>query len=514
MASDFVWLGNSGSPVLKQSDTSDQVSIGTHVYGGRLNSASVIGQYGQNYDHLLSILGAELPKDYQMHIVSLETAKLSGAPHSSGWGLPRKALVSNGSRVGKMTPKQNSASTVGKNRRYEPDEEGFFGDVLGFVGPVLPVIGGPFGALAGAAINAAGHLLGNSTGSESLMDALVLRQGSVERAILAEATLTALQSGALHPDTQESILQDIKAMAAKALPVIRKVVPSIMGAMMEPALKIALQSLEANNKTQKSGHESFAALPATSLPVTTYTDAIDKPSDQNVEAFINRINDSLVNHLQAESAIDNETQEGFFDIIRAGARLGQGVLKVTKVGLPLLVNFLDKSTPAGAESYGEQIGLDPDTQHHTAYRLAKRAVVADAALHTVMKLPADQLEEGWFDSVANAVKKIAPVVLKAAPAVAKAIDPTVGKVVSSLLGQESAPCGGSLSAPTGGSRGPPTGGSRGPPTGGSRGPPIGGSMLSPADGSMNYRQAHSLTPRVSMASLREAANGYTTDGDY
>jgi hypothetical protein len=47
----------------------------------------------------------------------------------------------------------------------------------------------------------------------------------------------------LTPDEQESIFSDMKDTVMRALPAVKKVAPHIMGAMMEPALRIALDSL-------------------------------------------------------------------------------------------------------------------------------------------------------------------------------------------------------------------------------------------------------------------------------
>ena len=55
-----------------------------------------------------------------------------------------------------------------------------------------------------------------------------------------------------------------------------------------------------------------------------------------------------------------------------------------------------------------------------------------------MKLPPQHLEEeGFFDVIAGAVKKIAPVVLEAAPSVLDKISPTVGSIFRAAAGQES-----------------------------------------------------------------------------
>ena len=316
-------------------------------------------------------------------------------------------------------------------------------DVLKVVATAVPaglgLIGaGPIGALAGFALNAASSLITESAMAENTVTTQTPPEGSMERAILAEATLQALQSGQLHPDLEESIFSDMKDTVMKALPIIRKTAPRVMGPMMEPALKIALDSLHKYNQRGASGAESFEADSMEPFrPGVVYTTAIDQPADRQAEAFLGQLQISLQLNLQ-ESAMDSDSEEGFFDVIKAGARLaGRGVAAAAKHGLPILMDILKQN--GGAESMEDQTIFGSNPQLLAADPLAQRALVADAALLAVMKIPPQQLqEEGIFDFLGDAVKKIAPVAMKFAPVVAGAIHPTIGKIVGSALHQESA----------------------------------------------------------------------------
>ena len=56
-----------------------------------------------------------------------------------------------------------------------------------------------------------------------------------------------------------------------------------------------------------------------------------------------------------------------------------------------------------------------------------------------MKLPPQTLEEeGFFDAIMGAVKKIAPVVVKVAPTVISNLSPTIGGLIKAATGQEAA----------------------------------------------------------------------------
>ena len=90
------------------------------------------------------------------------------------------------------------------------------------------------------------------------------------------------------------------------------------------------------------------------------------------------------------------------DILKAGARFG------LKHGLPLLASAI-----SGAESFEEESTPGQSDSQLSADALAKRAVVAEAALQAVMKLPPQELEEsGFFDSIWSGIKQIAPVAIK------------------------------------------------------------------------------------------------------
>ena len=477
------------------------------MYGGSLNSASVIGKYGNPYQDYIAAFSLPVPND-SLNLIPVTGNTAISAPVPSGYGasIPnsmaltgpaicevcktRKVDIGNTSQVQQkaqaqhasqtqhasqapVTPKsqprpqrQRSTSTMTKliqdgrapqGRRSaahrqltEADEEGFM-DVLRTVASALPaglgmIGGGPIGALAGFALNAASKVMAESTGAESAFDEpAALHEGAMERAILAEATLSALQSAELHPGLEESIFSDMKEAVMKALPVVRKAAPRVMGAMMEPALKIALDSLHNYNQKVASGAESFEATPSETFhSVVLYTSAIDQPADRQAEAFLGHLQASLQQNLQ-ESATDGELEEGFFDsfgdLIKAGTRLaGQGVLAAAKHGLPILADVLKHA--GGAESFDDQSSSGPSARLLAADPLAQRALVADAALKAVMKLPPQQLqEEGFFDFVSSAIKTIAPIAMKVAPMVAGAIHPTIGKVVSTVLNQESAVAG-------------------------------------------------------------------------
>lgn len=445
--------GNSGSPVLRKHDL---VSIGAHVYGGVLNSASVIGKYGNPYEDYFAAFKATLPND-ALNLVPVTGNQTLPAPVASGYGsnisvIPqgqdrfvnkRRSTLTKIIQKGGLHQDQNPSI---QSQPANAEEERFIAlleDVASSLPKGLGIVGGPIGALAGFTLTASSQLTTETTAAESVMDPSAIQEGSMERAILAEATLSALQSAEFSPGLEESIFSDMKDTVMRALPVIRRAAPHVMGVMMEPALKFALDSLYKYNMRVAGGAENFQATTSEPLrPTFQYSSAIDQPADHQTEAFLDRLQTSLQRNSQ-ESAMDGDSEEFLLDIMKAGVRLaGKGVLAAVKHGLPLLVDVMKQS--GGAEAFDDRSTSGPFAHFLAADTLAQRALVADAALQAVMRIPPEQLqEEGFFDFIGDAFTAIAPIAMKLAPAVIGAINPTIGKIVKNVLNQESASAGGS-----------------------------------------------------------------------
>ncbi|MCJ1438955.1 hypothetical protein MMC27_008345 [Xylographa pallens] len=459
--------GNSGSPVLRQPDLA---SIGAHVYGGTYNSASVIGRFGNPYNDYVTAFDVPLTNDglnlIPVHAETTASVSVSGQkdrtiggaapppmfqpvgePKSVPKFLEQPTIVPNRSGM-------NGAGTYGKgaiqNGLHAGDEESFL-DVLkvavrtaapllgGALKTGLPLVlgpvGGPVGALAGLVLNSAAKLA-ETTDAESIFDQANVQAGTVERAILAEAAFTAMQKVQWHPDDQESIFSDMKDYIVKAAPTIKKVAPHVMGAMMEPALRIALNSLHNYNQKGAAGAEAFEDHAEEPFrPAFQYPSKINQRTDRNAEAFITGLHQALSN---GQESLDTESEEGFFDVIKAGIRLaGQGLSVVAEKGLPLIAQALTAESAEATEAMeASPTGLSADD-------LSKRALASEAALQALMKMPPQRLqEEGFFETMADVVKKIAPVVMMVAPTVIRNLSPTVGKLLEGMTGQESIMIGG------------------------------------------------------------------------
>ena len=398
----------------------------------------MIGKYGNPYNDYLQAFSLRLPNE-ALHILPIVASRISSTKELSGLKRPApdadgesRSLRSRrvqppdmstfhtfGSRV---TPMGNSLRRQVPNHRDRSDQadKGFM-DLLKTVGSALPVLGGPIGALAGFALNVTAKLA-ESTGAEGGFNDRFVHEGYMERAILAEATLNALQQGGLSPELEEGIFGDMKDSVLGALPVIRKVAPRIMGVIMEPALKIALDSLHTYNIKSSSGAEGFDDFSRAVFAAPAYSPAIDSPANARAEDFLHHVEVALKQNLQGSESNGEDAEKGFLDVLKAGIRsAGGGVSFAAEHGLSLLADHLQ--TLGGAESLDSSATPSLSTQNGTIDQLATRALVADAALEASLRLPPQQLqEEGFFYNIGHNIKKLAPIAIKAVPSIAQTIE--------------------------------------------------------------------------------------------
>ena len=326
----------------------------------------------------------------------------------------------------KPTPPNGTIKSPGPDESTLASHDGeSFMDLLNIAKTALPIgaglLGGPVGVLVGVALNAASQFAGKS--AESTLTSSTMQQGSVERAILAEATMQAIR---VHPGLEEFVLSSVKDTVMKALPTIKQVAPRIAGAALEPALQVALDMLRKYNQNANTGTEGAFTEPF--RPPIHYSEATFVMDSHKMEAFLASAKTSLDQGRQ-ESAFDHESQEGLWDIIKCTTLVGQGIVAVAQKGLPILAGILAQSSGTEALETGD---------FETSFRgpLCQRALVADAALSAVIHVNHDKLQEaGFFDALTKAVQTIAPVVIKFAPIVANNVLPIVGSIVK--LTQES-----------------------------------------------------------------------------
>jgi hypothetical protein len=277
----------------------------------------------------------------------------------------------------------------------------------------LGTFGGPLGALAGVALNVAGKISASSTGSEADLNKAYSYEGVAERAILGEAAIEAIKYLGNEKCKQEGIFSSMAEIVKKMAPTVRAVAPKLVGAVAEPALRMALDSL---NKTKAGTEATLGDGKIRSLrKEETNTLGFGARLSMQQEAFIQALTDTLRPN-DAESFLGVETSIG--NVICKGLRVSGPIISpVTRNGLPLLAR--------GTE--GQTLGPFPFEG------LAERAMIGEAALQTLMGLPTPKLQqEGLFDIMKNAIKVLGPIVVNSAPIVVKAVEPIARNLMSQL----------------------------------------------------------------------------------
>jgi hypothetical protein len=418
----LTFLGNSGSPVLRKKDN---IAIGVHVYGGDLNSASVIGIHGNQFlDYAaafdlepttIKIPGDGPTKTPGIQYVRVPTSKtpdvnqgvvnVAKGPYSHF--TPEEGfLTSNGNtrlngKTSDSTSNGTSGDLLGLNNRggltpghkisqhfnggasTEMDEEGFFeffktaisvgAPILGNVARIgLPIafgpLGGVIGALAGTALSKAGELAGGA--AEGGMVDSISNDDVIKRAVYAEAALQAMLKINREKLEEEGFIDDMKTVVSKLAPVAKRVAPKILAVIKDDVIQLLLEQLK-NGKTEaelevparKTQHKTSSARPRMTFSQNTGPE-------------------SFAQHVAAAGT----DEEGFVDILATSAKLA----------LPFLGKLI--------ASFAESDFVDDEVPSSVVAGLGHRAVLAEAALQAALNAPHDFLEEeGFFDTFASVV---------------------------------------------------------------------------------------------------------------
>ena len=249
----------------------------------------------------------------------------------------------------------------------------------------------------------------------------------IEWAILAEATLTAILRMSRKQVEVLGILASMKETLIKLWPVFKGVSSQIAGAVTKPALQLALDMLFRKPSPGKPGYPSMYPIEATTKPAPW------PPAREDNGLFLNR----LFSELDARHGVDDfgTLKRPRFGGPTGSSGAGGDVLPTANwgsagssiinqrmlQGLPMLI---PKGHP-GAE-------LKPDVGAPPLDGIAERAMLAEAALAAVLKVPLERFDARFWKTVTATVVEIAPVVIviRAAPSVYA----NVGRVVQGLRG--------------------------------------------------------------------------------
>lgn len=231
-------IGNSGSPVLQQRD---MASIGAHVYGGAINSASVIGVYGNLYPDYEAAFDMKLTTVHTPGLTSTDGVKYVRVP---------------------TTAKNTSATTTAKDAGLLDKRifDNAWDRATKFSAPLqsghrdrpsaLKMIGPHTAALTSIAIATAKAYAENkyATLSGSELQREMAASGVAERAIVAEAAFSAILKIGAEPLKAMGFKKKMSKMIVNDYGAVQKIAPHLMGAVTEPALRICLDLLTKENR--------------------------------------------------------------------------------------------------------------------------------------------------------------------------------------------------------------------------------------------------------------------------
>lgn len=258
---------------------------------------------------------------------------------------------------------------------------------------VLGSVGSAVGALAGAVLAAAGKF---SSFSSSLVHDFrqgLPYDGIVERAILGEAAFSVVMSMKRRRLEEEGIFANMAAVVKQLSPATKRVAPYIMDTLTAPALRIALDAL--HNRADNSAAR-YSSAGSQGTPFAQSFTPSGTALDGDAETFVKRLSALSVDH---DDSIDRIIQIGFREA-------GPVLTAVASEGL----QYLASSLPEFAVSGGN--GAASHNPHIDG--LPERAMLGEAALQALMKVPKNRLDEGTFDIMAKSVARIGNVVLRSA----------------------------------------------------------------------------------------------------
>ena len=264
---------------------------------------------------------------------------------------------------------------------------------------VLGSVGSAVGALAGAVLAAAWKF---ATFSSSLVHDFrqgLPYDGIVERAILGEAAFCVVMSMKRRRLEEDGVFANMAAVVKRLSPATKCVAPYIMDVLTAPASRIALDAL--HNKTDGPATKSGSGIPRGTPFAQSFTPS-GTTLDENAETFVKRLSAHSVDHGDSE-----DSSSGIDRIIQIGFReAGPVFTTVASEGL----QYLASSLPEFATSGGN--GAPSHNPHIDG--LPERAMLGEAALQALMKVPKNQLDEGAFDIMAKSIARMGKVVLRSA----------------------------------------------------------------------------------------------------
>jgi hypothetical protein len=467
----LIHLGNSGSPVLRQSDLT---SVGVHVLGGNPNSASVIlGRYGNSFDALKMALKRST-KGFQWITVSstktqtpakgtskkessddtdegyvADEAFTKSNPKSGFWKNPVSpgqrprpqqdsqvqseleifakalnkakkvttdplgAIAAYGLHVAGMQARQLRSESEADNENSKSEADGGAEDSSS---TAVDVDGEAADEIAGEAESEAEGDADGAYEDEAYEDEEAdvgeavdaAYEGVAERAILTEAAFLTFQAIGSKKCRNLRYMDRVQAYVAKHSATVGRAGTVVFPSLMPVALQATMAKLQQQQAAEKGPSETNG--PNDPVGIENAAPGGFGPRlDENREAIL----DELTMSFESDSgeAFTPELSE----MVSKGLRIpGAIVAKVASECLPDLIaraETLSLEQEAGSEGGIEAAMADESSSEYLYDAMAQRALIGEAMLESILNTPVDvQREEGIFSAFKKFIRVVGKVV--------------------------------------------------------------------------------------------------------
>lgn len=390
--------GNSGSPVLRSDLTS---SIATHVLGSnRVNSGTTIGAYGNWYLPYIEVLRDPTKFDV------IKTRSADGITYVA---------------VPTATKPESVIQAIAKVKDIGAK---ILPDVIKLGIPFLGPVGGPLAALAGTLLGWAGSLSESSFDPEDESAALPSKINYAERAVLAEAALQMALKLNLDQLSDLDLLEAIKDEYPSLQNNSGRVPPKLLGILLEPSTRIALDSILVKERIAAVKSESAKTDERKGISVSGDNEESEISIDGQTETFLGNLIAPTFQCAGEESFIDY-----LGTLISKGLKIALPIIKSAASGLAALNNIT--STEAAI--------VESEQDQHLSL-LSKRAILGEAVLQALIKVDSEKLKkieipnddgknEAFFDSFKYVVQRIGRQVLGSAPDLIDLATPIIKELI-------------------------------------------------------------------------------------
>ena len=245
--------------------------------------------------------------------------------------------------------------------------------------PFLGPVGGPLAALAGTILGWAGSLCESSFDPEDECSADPSQENYAERAVLAEAALQTALKLTLSQLSDLELLDAITEEYPGLQTNFGRVSPKLLGILLEPSTRIALDSILVKERVAAASSESDQRV---EISVSGDDTEAEGPIDDQTEAFLDKLVVPTLLCAGEESFIDD---------------LGTLISKALKIAIPIIKTAASGLAALNNTTSTEAAIVESEKDQNLSL-LAKRALLGEAVLQAFMKIGAEKLEETYISN--------------------------------------------------------------------------------------------------------------------